>query len=608
MEPLTDETIKYACDNHTESHIIKRFGKIADWDTRNVENMSELFNFEETFNEDISGWDTRNVKNMSRMFVGAVSFDQDIGGWNTRNVTNMSSMFSDASSFDQDIGGWVTMNVTNMGAMFGSAIIFDEFVATSFNQDIGGWNTSNVTNMGAMFGGAINFNQNIGGWDTSKVTNMSYMFIATSFNQDIGGWNTSNVTDMSSMFGGAPGGDPNIFNEDIGGWDTSNVENMSRMFSYAVNFNQDIGGWDTGNVINMAGMFEDASSFNQDIGGWDTGNVTNMNGMFSFTSIFNQDISGWDTDKVTDILNIFTDSGLDQAIIDIFKINHQEGPFEDTDDVWYPYARIQNTCSIGYEHRLNREEAVEEDCLANGGCWDNYWDPHGMRAGNTTRCYRRQPMTRPIKGVAFLKHLEEERNRRFQIVVSAPEHFEEEFGELDLKEGSDDINTLKIIIILDLSMEEIIVHSRAFQKTERVRHEEFCEKLRNELILAKKQLKAWPEWMTMPTAGGGYRRAQIWNNKIAELEKQIVNAETFTQPVYEMNERVYSFLKNRIALKEIYRDVINDLMESHNIDEEKHMKLLWNMGFGGVLVLSDFFIKNVEAAAVNVLRDELCSS
>ena len=44
-------------------------------------------------------------------------------------------------------------------------------------------------------------------------------------------------------------------------------------------------------------------------------------------------------------------------------------------------------------------------------------------------------------------------------------------------------------------------------------------------------------------------------------------------------------------------------MESHNI-AGTHRKLLWNMGFGGVLVLSDLFIKNVEAAAANVLRDE----
>ena len=562
MEPLTDETIKDACDNYTEQRIIELFGEIGDWDTG-------------------------NVTDMSNMFSGSVSFNKDIGGWNTSNVKDMSVMFEDTSSFDQDIGGW---------------------------------DTSNVTDMNSMFSGASSFDQDIGGWDTSTVIDMRVMFVNTnSFDQDIGGWDTSNVTDMSGMFSGA-----SSFNQDIGDWDTGNVTDMNGMFGPS-SFNQDIGGWDTGNVSDMSYMFQEATSFNQDIGGWDTSSVEYMSNMFVNASIFNQDISGWDTCNVISIANIFTDSGLDQAIIDIFNINHvyfkkerekepkQEreiNPFELDTNVIYPYIPIRgrNTCSIGYEHRLNREEAVEVDCLANGGCWDNYWDPHGMRAGNTTRCYRRQPMTRPIKGVAFLKHLEEERNRRFQIVVSAPEHFEEEFGELDLKEGSDDINTLKIIIILDLSMEEIIVHSRAFQKTERVRHEEFCEKLRNELILAKKQLKAWPEWMTMPTAGGGYRRAQIWNNKIAELEKQIVNAETFTQPVYEMNERVYSFLKNRIALKEIYRDVINDLMETHNIDKEKHMKLLWNMGFGGVLVLSDFFIKNVEAAAVNVLRDELCSS
>jgi surface protein len=601
MEPLTDETIKDACDNYTEQRIIELFGEIGDWDTG-------------------------NVTDMSNMFSGSVSFNKDIGGWNTSNVKDMSVMFEDTSSFDQDIGGW---------------------------------DTSNVTDMNSMFSGASSFDQDIGGWDTSTVIDMRVMFVNTnSFDQDIGGWDTSNVTDMSGMFSGA-----SSFNQDIGDWDTGNVTDMNGMFGPS-SFNQDIGGWDTGNVSDMSYMFQEATSFNQDIGGWDTSSVEYMSNMFVNASIFNQDISGWDTCNVISIANIFTDSGLDQAIIDIFNINHvfykkerekepkQEreiNPFELDTNVIYPYIPIRgrNTCSIGYEHRQNREETVEEECLANGGCWDNYWEPHGRReaerraavlaaapepelfaapepelaaageavAGNTTRCYRRQPMTRPIKGVAFLKHLEEERNRRFQIVVSAPKHFEEEFGELDLKEGSDDINTLKIILILDLSMEDIIVHSIELRKTERVRHEELREKLRRELVLAKTQMKTWPKWMMTPAWGGGYRRAQIWNNKIAKLEKQIVNADAFIQPVYKVNERVYSFLKNRIALKEIYRDVINDLMESHNI-AETHMELLWNMGFGvksrlGISYfkllyhpkLSDFFIKNVEAAAVNVLRE-----
>ena len=47
----------------------------------------------------------------------------DITNWDTTSVTNMSSMFFYAQSFNQDIGNWDTSSVIEMSSMFGYAQI-----------------------------------------------------------------------------------------------------------------------------------------------------------------------------------------------------------------------------------------------------------------------------------------------------------------------------------------------------------------------------------------------------------------------------------------------------------------------------------------------------
>ena len=126
-----------------------------------VNNMSELFKDNSSFNSDINFWDTSNVTTMNSIFENATAFNQDIGNWDTSSVTDMSSMFYEASSFNQDIGNWNTSSVTDMVGMF--------YEASSFNQDIGSWDTSKVTSMERMFWAAEAFNQDLSGWCVSKI-------------------------------------------------------------------------------------------------------------------------------------------------------------------------------------------------------------------------------------------------------------------------------------------------------------------------------------------------------------------------------------------------------------------------------------------------------
>jgi len=120
------------------------YGHISTWETGGVTDMSKLFQFAMSFNEDIGAWDTSGVTDMDRMFRGAGAFNQDIGDWAVDSVTSMESMFNQASAFNQDIGDWDTSGVTRMDYMF--------YYASAFDQDLG-WCVADDVNLDLAFSG-----------------------------------------------------------------------------------------------------------------------------------------------------------------------------------------------------------------------------------------------------------------------------------------------------------------------------------------------------------------------------------------------------------------------------------------------------------------------
>ena len=249
------------------------YGHISTWDTSLITDMSELFYYNQTFNDDISNWDVSSVTTTEKMFKFAEDFNQDLSGWDVSNVVYMNEMFYYATDFNQDIESWDVSSVTDMEGMF--------FAATDFNQDLVGWDVSKVTDTNGMFYAATSFNGDISQWDVSSVTKIRSMFYAaSSFNQDISGWDVSNVDDwygMNSMFYGAES-----FNQDISQWDVSNVNNMYGMFYNAKSFNQDLSSWNVSGSTNLNAMFEGADDLSDE-------NKCEIHNSFSSSNYWNYD-------------------------------------------------------------------------------------------------------------------------------------------------------------------------------------------------------------------------------------------------------------------------------------------------------------------------------
>ena len=96
--PRTTQELRDAVRRRTQNDR-EGLGNISDWDTSNITDMSQLFNFNWEFNEDISRWDVSNVIYMFCMFYEAEAFNQPIGSWNVSNVTTMGNMFTGATPF-----------------------------------------------------------------------------------------------------------------------------------------------------------------------------------------------------------------------------------------------------------------------------------------------------------------------------------------------------------------------------------------------------------------------------------------------------------------------------------------------------------------------------
>lgn len=169
---------------------------IGAWDTRSLENAEEMFCKARFFTQSLANWNTGRLRNAKAMFkeIGVdMDWDWAIEQWDMRNVQDMSSMFEQCAKFNRPIGCWNISKVTNLKMMFAGASIF--------NQELNDLDTSSVIMMESMFEDALSFNKPLNRWNVRKVVDFDYMFRrAASFNQPLNDWKIVGQPGMRYMF------------------------------------------------------------------------------------------------------------------------------------------------------------------------------------------------------------------------------------------------------------------------------------------------------------------------------------------------------------------------------------------------------------------------
>ena len=182
------------CPTHWYS--VKTGKTLLDWDVSMIEDMSDAFAYQSTFNGDLSKWDVSSVTRFERMFNYATSYEGvGVETWDTSKAESMQDMFWEATKFNGKVSGWNTNQVTNMKWMFDKA--------KSFAQDVSGWTKHDGNAQCAYYGSNSGFSCTGGvGADTSQMFLDAEAFLA-SYNCGVDGPPkacTPNGNDVSAGF------------------------------------------------------------------------------------------------------------------------------------------------------------------------------------------------------------------------------------------------------------------------------------------------------------------------------------------------------------------------------------------------------------------------
>ncbi len=334
------------------TNLIDTEGTIANWDTRTIVDLGQLFMDAEKFNTPLNSWRFFVAEDLSEMFRGAKTFNQPVN-WYTPSVNNLKDMFNGATSFDQNMGSFNISLVTDMSGMFSNAGLSTQ----NYDQTLSGWfvelNATDTrpndiafdagSSQYCMAGDIIEKLTNDHGWqitDSGASCDESDFFIMTwdltsetTFTMPSSGNGydyllslsdggiyhmTSDIFQMGRpenlgiftvrIYGDFPRFDfdaPSVDKEKLATIEQwGNLQLTEAIGTFEGCTNLKLNATDTpdlSQVISTVNMFKDCTNLEdlQDkIGDWNMSTITNISTMFEGCSTFNEDIGQWDTSNV----------------------------------------------------------------------------------------------------------------------------------------------------------------------------------------------------------------------------------------------------------------------------------------------------------------------
>jgi len=336
---------------------------LSNFDTRNVENMQDMFAECKKLTTIKVGnyWSTAKMDRSAHMFYHCVAIVGSKG--TTYDPSHVDAAYAHVDG-GTDNPGYLSDEVMAYAVLDQGVLTlyYDEqrsqrstATSTTYMVDMSdtytcAWNKSEVTAIHfdasfksltpkeyiGWFSSSSNLTQVTGleNLNTSEVSSMSYMFNrCTSLTSiDLTSLNTSKVTTMGGMFSGCSHLTTailtdldvasvttfeDLFNScerletiELSGLNTSEVTSMQRMFYNCKAIKTiDLSSFNTEKVQNMNMMFSGCESLNEvDLSKWNTSNVNNMEGMFTkCRSLEHIDLRTFNTSNVTHIDYIFMD-------------------------------------------------------------------------------------------------------------------------------------------------------------------------------------------------------------------------------------------------------------------------------------------------------------